>query len=110
MKTEEDIKELILKEAEKGNIVYQDMEGLHGVNIDDFVKQPFEGQLYDLNRSPEVILTFINEPKWVNDYAMMLLLGYYYGELKEWKQKIQTALAETSNWNCKEVLTKLLED
>ena len=27
---------------------------------------------------------------------------------KEWKQKIQTALAETSNWNCKEVLTKLL--
>ena len=26
------------------------------------------------------------------------------------KQKIQTALAETSNWNCKEVLTKLLED
>ena len=29
---------------------------------------------------------------------------------KEWKQKIQTALAETSNWNCKEVLTKLLED
>ena len=29
---------------------------------------------------------------------------------KEWKQKIQTALAETSNWNCKEVLTKLLEE
>jgi len=28
----------------------------------------------------------------------------------EWKQKIQDALAETSNWNCKEVLTKLLED
>ena len=34
----------------------------------------------------------------------------------EWEQKIQTALAETSNlydalfWNCKEVLTKLLED
>jgi len=29
---------------------------------------------------------------------------------KEWKQKIQTALDKTSNWNCKEVLTKLLED
>ena len=28
----------------------------------------------------------------------------------EWKQKIQTALDKTSNWNCKEVLTKLLED
>ena len=26
------------------------------------------------------------------------------------KQKIQTALDKTSNWNCKEVLTKLLED
>ena len=29
---------------------------------------------------------------------------------KEWKQKIQTTLDKTSNWNCKEVLTKLLED
>ena len=29
---------------------------------------------------------------------------------KEWTQKIQTALSKTSNWNCKEVLTKLLED
>ena len=29
---------------------------------------------------------------------------------KEWKQKIQKAKDETSNWNCKEVLTKLLED
>ena len=28
----------------------------------------------------------------------------------EWKQKIQTALDKTSNWNCKEVLTKLLEE
>ena len=26
------------------------------------------------------------------------------------RQKIQTALDKTSNWNCKEVLTKLLED
>ena len=28
----------------------------------------------------------------------------------EWEQKIQTALDKTSNWNCKEVLTKLLEE
>ena len=28
----------------------------------------------------------------------------------EWKHKIQTALDNTSNWNCKEVLAKLLED
>ena len=29
---------------------------------------------------------------------------------QEWTQKIQTALDKTSNFNCKEVLTKLLED
>ena len=29
---------------------------------------------------------------------------------KEWTLKIQTALSKTSNWDCKEVLTKLLED
>ena len=29
---------------------------------------------------------------------------------KEWTQKIQTAKDKTSNWNCKEVLTKLLEE
>ena len=40
----------------------------------------------------------------------VLVRGMISERDKEWKQKIQTALDKTSNWNCKEVLTKLLED
>ena len=83
----EEIKNFVLTEADKGNIVYQDIEGLHSLSLEDFIKQPLQGMLYDLNRSPEVILTFIKEPKWVNDYAMMLLLTYFYDKTKPKEQK-----------------------
>lgn len=38
--------------------------------ITKFIKQPIDGILYDLNRSEEVVLTFLPDPKWVNDYAV----------------------------------------
>ena len=38
------------------------------------------------------------------------IIGMLEGYDKEGTQKIQTALDKTGNWNCTEVLTKLLED
>ena len=64
-----DIKKLILDEYQKGNIVVAGFEGLQVMPLKDFIKQPAEGMLYDLNRNEAVILTFISDPKWVNDYA-----------------------------------------
>lgn len=36
----------------------------------EFIKQPIEGMLYDLNRNEVTVLTLIEDPKWVNDYAV----------------------------------------
>ena len=41
------------------------------------------------------------------DYEQSLMS---YVKERDLRPKIQTALDKTSNWNCKEVLTKLLED
>ena len=68
-KKKEDIKGIILSEYKKGNIVVSTFEGLKVMPLDEFVKQPVEGMLYDLNRDELVILTFINDPKWINDFA-----------------------------------------
>lgn len=65
----EKLKDKILEEYKKGNIVVSGFEGLMVYNIDDIIKQPVDGLLYDLNRGEETILTFIDDPKWVNDYA-----------------------------------------
>jgi hypothetical protein len=69
-----DLKEMILEEAKKGNVVFSTIEGYAGSPIDDFISQPIVGLLYDLNRLPEVVLTFIDDPKWVNDYAVHLVI------------------------------------
>lgn len=66
----EGIKSKILEEYEKGNIVVAGIEGLLVEPLSEFIKQPIEGMLYDLNRSEAVVLTFLPDPKWINDYAV----------------------------------------
>jgi hypothetical protein len=66
-----DIKEVVLAERKKGNVVIRTLPGQFGINsLNDIVEQPVDGLLYDLNRSEEVVLTFIDDPKWVNDFAV----------------------------------------
>jgi hypothetical protein len=66
----EEIKNKILEEYKKGNIVVAGIEGLQGMPLVEFIKQPIEGMLYDLNRDETVVLTFLPDFKWVNDYAV----------------------------------------
>lgn len=66
----EEIKNKILEEYKKGNIVVAGIEGLQGMPISEFIKQPVEGMLYDLNRNEAIVLTFLPDPKWINDYAV----------------------------------------
>ena len=63
-------KGLVNTEVKKGNIVFMTVEGLASANVDEFIKQPIEGILYDLNRDEAVVTSFIEDPKWVNDYAV----------------------------------------
>lgn len=66
-----DFAEMVHAERKKGNIVFQALPGqFMTVPVEKFVQQPVEGILYDLNRLEEVVLTFIDNSKWVNDYAV----------------------------------------
>ena len=86
----ESIRDKVLTEWDKGNLVYADIEGLKSIKFEDFVKQPLEGMLYDINRCLPVVLTYIEDPKWVNDFALTKLLEYYYNKCKEYEDGNKT--------------------
>ena len=51
-------------------------------DIEKLVNQPVEGLLYDLNRDEATILTWIDDPKWINDYACAMVIRYLMNKLK----------------------------
>lgn len=77
------IKDMVLAEWEKKHVVFASIDGLHKCSLDEFVKQPLEGILYDINRDESTVTAFLNDPKWINDYALTKLLRYYYEKSKE---------------------------
>ena len=87
----ESIRDKVLAEWDKGNLVYADVDGLKSIKFDDFIKQPLEGMLYDINRCLPVIVTYIEDPKWVNDFALTKLLEYYYNKCKEQEKILNTS-------------------
>jgi len=82
------IKDKILKEYKKGNIIVVTIEGLQGMPLKEFIKQPADGILYDLNRNEAKILTFIEDPKWVNDYAVCKVIRALKNRIKELEKQI----------------------
>ena len=68
------LKKLVLEKRKEGKLVYATIAGPISVNVAEFIKQPADGILYDLNRLEEVVLTFIDDPKWVNDFAVALII------------------------------------
>lgn len=91
----EEIKDKILEEYQKGNIVVTNMDGLFVTSLEEFVKQPVDGMLYDLNRTEAVVLTFLPDPKWVNDYAV----GQVIRELKSRIDYLENELNNIRNKN-----------
>lgn len=85
MTDKESFRDIVLKEYKKGNIVYMTVDGPAVVNLDEFLKQPVDGILYDLNRSEAVVLTFIEDEKWVNDYAVAKVIRKLASKSKEIK-------------------------
>jgi len=82
-KESESLRDKILDEYKKGNIIVATIEGLQGMQIDEFIKQPTEDMLYDLNRDEATILTFIEDPKWVNDYAVCKVIRALKNRIKK---------------------------
>lgn len=82
-----EIKDKILEEYKKGNVVFATIEGLRVASMEDFIKQPTAGILYDLNRDEATVLTWIseNDPKWFNDLAV----GQVIRALKDKIEKLE---------------------
>lgn len=76
------LKDLILKKAKEGKIIFMTIDGPMEAALEDFLKQPTKGILYDLNRDRPTILTHVsnNNIKWVNDFAV----GMVISKLKEY--------------------------
>lgn len=77
-KMNEGIKDMVqfVKEKKRdGIIVVMTTEGLQEMELSEFIKQPIDEILYDLNRDELTVLTFIKDPKWINDYACGLVIA-----------------------------------
>ena len=85
----EKLKDLVLDARRDGYIVFRTIEGLHKQKIDEFVKQPIYGQLYDINRDLATCLAFIDEPMGVNNLASHVLLRYYYDKCNKLEQMLE---------------------
>lgn len=76
-----------MSEYKKGNVVVSGFEGLQYIPLVDIVKQPADGLLYDLNRNEVTILTFIDDPKWINDYAVAQVIRELKRQLSQKVEK-----------------------
>ena len=85
----ESFKDMVLAEYEKGNVVFMGIEGPMVAPLQEFIKQPTEGMLYDLNRDKITVLTMIREhEKWVNDYAVAVVITELKRQLEEQKKAV----------------------
>lgn len=88
----ESFRDLVLKEYEKGNIVVIGAEGLQTAPLQEIIEQPISGLLYDLNRDEAVILTFIEDRKWVNDFAVCKVIRELKRQIEELKEKDEPSI------------------
>jgi hypothetical protein len=85
-KTAPNLKDLILSEYADGKIVILTCDGVKGAPLTEFIKQPADGMLYDLNRNESTILTFTGDPKWINDYAACKVIRALKARIDELEQ------------------------
>ena len=80
----------IVKENEsKGKVTIMTECGLMSCNVEGICKQGAEGLLYDLNRDEATTLTLGYEgmERWVNDYAVAMVIRHLISELEKAKRK-----------------------
>ena len=79
------IKSLILEEYKQGNIVITTNGAIRGAKLSEFIERPVDEILYNLNRNEAVVLTFIDDPKWINDYAVCKVIRALKSRIDELK-------------------------
>ena len=86
----ESFRNMVLEEAQKGNVVVMTIDGAMTMPLKRIINQPTIGLLYDLNRDSATVLTWIKDPKWVNDYAVLQVITELKKQVEELKSQAQT--------------------
>lgn len=84
---------IIFEAYKNGEISYMVDEGrIMKARFEDFIEQPADGILYDLNRLPEVTMTLFKKSKslrWINDIAMAYVVRGLKDKVDELEKKIE---------------------
>lgn len=72
---DKEVRETVLKARSEGKIAMWLLPGQLGITpLEDFLKQPADGILYDLNRLEECALSNAPDIRWVNDFACAMVI------------------------------------
>ena len=91
METNNEILDKVLALEADNKVAFMTVDGLKYSQIDEFVKQPLEGQLYDVNRDRATLYTMANENKnkrWINDLALVYMYEYANKTIEEQRRHI----------------------
>ena len=91
METNNEILDKVLALQEDNKVAFMTIDGLKYSPIDEFVKQPLEGQLYDVNRDRATLYSMANENKnkrWINDLALVYMYEYANKTIEEQRRHI----------------------
>ena len=99
MEKNNELLDKILSLQADNKIAFMTIDGLQGGPIEDFVNQPLEGQLYDVNRDRATLYSMANENKnkrWINDLALVYLYEYANEIIEKQRQEIVNLKGELS--------------
>lgn len=80
--------ELLRKNTQEGKVMFENIEGLVSASLDEFIKQPAESMLYDLNRDMATCMAFIDKPTWINNYACCVVIKALKKRIEELESKL----------------------
>ena len=80
--------DVIRGQEKNGNITIETIEGLAVIPLDDIVNWEADSLLYDLNRDKSTTISLGRDgmERWINDYAVAVVIEYLLNELKKAKR------------------------
>ena len=91
METNNEILDKVLALQADNKVAFMNIDGLKYSPIDEFINQPLEGQLYDVNRDRATLYTMANEntnKRWINDLALVYMYEYANKTIEEQRRHI----------------------
>lgn len=96
-----ELRQLILDKRKEGKVVVMGIDCPISMPLDDIIDQPTDGLLYDLNRLEETSLTFLDNLKWVNDFAVALVIRKLKSKLDQLNEENRALGQLIENLNSK---------